>query len=223
MDNSAACCTVHFPVPFMPVLSRILSTKKSSLLPDWSSFLAKMMLEISMRYDSNSASFHSVNAAASSSFVNPPTVFNTSYASEMSCMSPYSMPLCTILTKFPAPPGPTYVTHAPESVCALTGFKISAMISYASLDPPGIMDGPLRAPSSPPLTPMPTYSNPFSAASFDRRSVFSYHSFPPSMMQSPGSRNCDNPAIVASTGAPAFTKIITHRGFASDATKSFIS
>mmetsp|Transcript_8229 Transcript_8229/g.30522 ORF Transcript_8229/g.30522 Transcript_8229/m.30522 type:complete len:299 (+) Transcript_8229:931-1827(+) len=182
-----------------------------------------MIEEISIKYDSNSAWFHSVKAAASSSLVKPPTVFNTSYASEINCMSPYSIPLCTILTKLPAPPGPTYVTHAPESVCADTGFKISAMMSYASFEPPGIIDGPLRAPSSPPLTPIPRYKIPRSSTSFARRSVFSYHSFPPSMMQSPGSRNWHNPAIVASTGAPALTKMITHRGFANDATKSFIS
>ena len=67
-----------------------------------------------MRNESSSASFHAVNAVASSSLVKPPTTRSTSYASEMSCMSPYSMPLCTILTKLPAPPGPTYVTHGPR-------------------------------------------------------------------------------------------------------------
>ena len=40
-DNSAACCTVHLPVPFMPVLSKILSTKKE-LSSFWSSFFSKM-------------------------------------------------------------------------------------------------------------------------------------------------------------------------------------
>ena len=30
-----------------------------------------------------------------------------SYASAISCMSAYSMPLCTIFTKCPAPSGPT--------------------------------------------------------------------------------------------------------------------
>ena len=95
MDRSAACCTVHLPVPFMPVLSRILSRMEPS---PRSSALAKMMAEISIRKDDRSPAFHSVNAAASSALVRPPTVFSTSYASEMSCMSPYSMPLCTILT-----------------------------------------------------------------------------------------------------------------------------
>ena len=28
--------------------------------------------------------------------------------SAKACMSPYSMPLCTIFTKWPAPPGPQY-------------------------------------------------------------------------------------------------------------------
>ena len=67
--------------------------------------------------------------------------------SEMSCMSPYSMPLWIILTKLPAPPGPTYVTHSPLSVCADTFFRMSSTVSYASRCPPGIIAGPLRAPS----------------------------------------------------------------------------
>mmetsp|Transcript_37825 Transcript_37825/g.60653 ORF Transcript_37825/g.60653 Transcript_37825/m.60653 type:complete len:262 (+) Transcript_37825:394-1179(+) len=105
-DSSAACCTVHLPVPFMPVLSKILSTRNPSPV-FWSSCLARMRALISMRKESSSAAFHSSKAATSSWLVNPPTVLSTSYASEMSCMSPYSIPLCTILTKLPAPPGPT--------------------------------------------------------------------------------------------------------------------
>jgi hypothetical protein len=38
--------------------------------------------------------------------------------------------------------------------------------------PPGIMLGPLRAPSSPPETPVPTKSSPLASTSFVRRSVF---------------------------------------------------
>ena len=36
----------------------------------------------------------------------------------MSCMSAYSMPLCTILTKWPAPSWPTWVTHGSPSATA---------------------------------------------------------------------------------------------------------
>mmetsp|Transcript_14353 Transcript_14353/g.47636 ORF Transcript_14353/g.47636 Transcript_14353/m.47636 type:complete len:235 (+) Transcript_14353:416-1120(+) len=90
--SSAACCTVHFPVPFIPVLSKILST---SAPPSgfWSSCFARIRALISIRNESSSFAFHSSNAATSSSLVSPPTVRNTSYASEMSCISPYSMPL----------------------------------------------------------------------------------------------------------------------------------
>ena len=42
--------------------------------------------------------FQSVNTWAISGTVSPPTTRSTSYASAMSCMSPYSMPLCTIFT-----------------------------------------------------------------------------------------------------------------------------
>ena len=109
---------------------------------------------------------------------------------------------------------------------------------------------PLRAPSSPPETPMPMYMSPFSATFFARASVFSYlraastsatgqrkvyrhpqhmhsgcgmgglwgapagwivayHSLPPSMMMSPSSRRGMRLSMVASTGAPALTRIIT--------------
>ncbi len=38
----------------------------------------------------------------------------------MSCMSAYSMPLCTIFTKWPAPSGPTWVQHGtPSTVAAM--------------------------------------------------------------------------------------------------------
>mmetsp|Transcript_36276 Transcript_36276/g.89367 ORF Transcript_36276/g.89367 Transcript_36276/m.89367 type:complete len:204 (-) Transcript_36276:1022-1633(-) len=47
-DSSAACCTVHLPVPFMPVLSRILSTRNPSPI-FWSSSLARISALISIR------------------------------------------------------------------------------------------------------------------------------------------------------------------------------
>jgi hypothetical protein len=42
--------------------------------------------------------FHCLKVAASSSFDMSAIVFSMSYASAISCMSPYSIPLCTILT-----------------------------------------------------------------------------------------------------------------------------
>ena len=41
-----------------------------------------------------------------------------SYVSAMSCMSAYSMPLCTIFTKCPAPSGPMRVQHGSSSTWA---------------------------------------------------------------------------------------------------------
>ena len=60
----------------------------------------------------------------------------------MSCMSPYSMPLCTIFTKWPAPSGPTCVTHAPESLFAAMASKTGWIACHDSFEPPGISDGP---------------------------------------------------------------------------------
>ncbi|WVZ14652.1 hypothetical protein V8G54_012218 [Vigna mungo] len=75
MDNSAACCTVHLPVPFMPVLSRTLSTKYPSPL---SSLIPNMSAVISMRKLRSSPLFHSENTLCSSSFDSFPIVFSTS-------------------------------------------------------------------------------------------------------------------------------------------------
>jgi hypothetical protein len=61
---------------------------------------------------------------------------------------------------------------------------------------------------------------PFSLSAACRRSVFSYHSLPPSMMMSPGSMCSVSAAMVESTGAPALTRMITRRGFSSEATNA---
>ena len=75
----------------------------------------------------------------------------------MSCMSPYSMPLWTILTKCPAPFSPTQSQHGePSSTFAQIAWKMSFTYGHAAGEPPGIIDGPLSAPSSPPETPVPT-------------------------------------------------------------------
>ena len=79
----------------------------------------------------------------------------------MICMSPYSMPLCTILTKWPAPFSPTQSQQgvpfgSPSGTLAATAWKIGLMWGQAAGEPPGISDGPCRAPSSPPETPLPT-------------------------------------------------------------------
>ena len=63
--------------------------------------------------------FHFLNAAAASAGPKPMACLSRSYASAMSCMSAYSMPLCTILTKWPAPSGPMCVQHGTPSTCAL--------------------------------------------------------------------------------------------------------
>jgi len=53
------------------------------------------------------------------------------------------------------------------AIASHTGFKIS----HASGLPPGMSDGPNRAPSSPPDTPEPTNSRPFSVSARSRRIV----------------------------------------------------
>ena len=53
-----------------------------------------------------------------------------SYASEISCMSPYSIPLWTILTKLPAPPGPTYMVQGPVFIFIFFEKKREKKVSF---------------------------------------------------------------------------------------------
>ncbi len=62
----------------------------------------------------------------------------------MSCMSAYSMPLCTILTKWPAPSWPTCVTHGSPSATAAMDLRIGPRVTHDSSEPPGMIDGPLQ-------------------------------------------------------------------------------
>ena len=64
----------------------------------------------------------------------------------MSCMSAYSMPLCTIFTKCPAPSVPTCVQHGVPSTTAAMPSSTGPMRAYACSEPPGMMLGPSSAP-----------------------------------------------------------------------------
>ena len=149
-----------------------------------------------------------------------PAAWKRLYASQINCMSPYSMPLCTILTKWPAPPGPMCVTQGVPSTLAAMASKIGRMIRHDSAGPPGMIDGPLSAPSSPPETPVPMNRRFLAASCWSRRSVSVNSELPPSMIRSPGSTNGTSCSITASTGAPALTMIMILRGRASDSTNS---
>jgi len=70
------------------------------------------------------------------------------YASQMSCMSPYSMPLWTIFTKWPAPPSPTQSQQGSSrpvlgsAAFAAMAWKIGLTCSHAAGLPPGMRLGP---------------------------------------------------------------------------------
>ncbi len=138
----------------------------------------------------------------------------------MSCMSAYSMPLCTIFTKWPAPSWPTCVTHGSPSATAAIDFRIGPSVAQASSEPPGMIEGPRRAPSSPPETPMPTKLMPVSRTAFSRRMVSVNSALPPSTMMSPGSKTLTSSSMTKSVGRPALTMMIAVRGFDSEAAKS---
>ena len=90
-----------------------------------------------------------------------------------------------------------------ESTLAAIAFHIGSISAQASIEPPGMSEGPKRAPSSPPDTPEPMKRMPFLVSSFSRRIVSSHLALPPSIMISPLSRSATSPSITLSVGPPA--------------------
>ena len=78
--------------------------------------------------------------------------------------------------------------------------------------PPGMSEGPLRAPSSPPEMPQPTKWMPVSRIAASRRMVSVKRALPPSTMMSPGSKTSVSSSMTASVAAPALTMMIAVRG-----------
>ncbi len=138
----------------------------------------------------------------------------------MSCMSAYSMPLWTILTKWPAPSVPRCAAHGVPSTTAAMLSTIGPRVSYASSEPPTMIDGPLRAPSSPPETPAPTKCSPLASSAWVRRIVSPKSALPPSTTMSPGSSSPATASTTASVPRPAWTMTTTQRGVVRLATNS---
>ncbi len=100
------------------------------------------------------------------------------------------------------------------STLAATASQIGFNSSQAANSPPGISDGPKRAPSSPPETPLPMNRRPFSRSAFSRRIVSVQSALPPSITMSPASSSGTSPSITASVPFPAWTRITILRGLA---------
>ena len=93
--RSRADWLVHLPVPFWPALSRIDSTSGppvsgSFCREDVGGDLDEVGFEVAL--------VPAANCSCISSWLMPRTFFMMKYASLISSMSPYSMPLWTILT-----------------------------------------------------------------------------------------------------------------------------
>src|SRR3954447_872188 len=83
-----------------------------------------------------------------------------------------------------------------------------------------MIEGPLSAPSSPPLTPTPRKRMPCPLNASARRSVSRWWALPPSRIVSPSSSRGTSCSITASVPSPALTMIITARGGSSLPTSS---
>ncbi len=73
------------------------------------------------------------------------------------------MPLWMVLTKWPAPSGPISAAQGSPSNLAEMSSRIFSTRRHAWLVPPAMIEGPWRAPTSPPETPMPRNSKPLRA------------------------------------------------------------
>src|SRR6266404_661371 len=96
-------------------------------------------------------------------------------------MSPYSIPLCTISTKRPAPEGPTCAYPSSGARAVKTG---SSRFTGSS-SPPAMRQKPTFSPQIPPDTPTSTKWTPLASASPCRRCESRKFELPPSMMTSP--------------------------------------
>ena len=121
-------------------------------------------------------------------------------------------------------PGVAPVSSTPVTASTLeaTASQIGLSSAQAAASPPGIRDGPKRAPSSPPDTPEPMKRRPLALSSFSRRMVSVQRALPPSMMMSPGSKAAASSLITASVGPPALTRMTALRGFLREAAKSLM-
>ncbi len=93
---SSALVEVHLPVPFWPAVSSTTSTKAFRFVAG--SFCFRMSAVISIRKLSSDPVFHSVKISPISDAFSPSRPDISAYASQIICMSPYSIPLWTIFT-----------------------------------------------------------------------------------------------------------------------------
>ena len=218
--SSSADITVHLPVPFWAATSRMSST----MYAPCESLAIKTFAVISVRYPLRSPRFQLAKISEMESLSRRLQFLRMEYVSAMICISAYSMPLCTILTKCPAPPSPIQRQHgSPSGARAAIAFKTFLIFGHASGFPPGIMDGPFSAPSSPPDMPHPTNRIPFLANSATLRAVSRKSELPPSIIMSPFAKCGSSRAAVSSTASPALTIRIATRGLASDFANSAMS
>merc|ERR1719491_2558956 len=112
--------------------------------------------------------FQAVRVACCFSEDNPQDLM-TATTSPQSCKMAYSPALWYILTHDPAPPLPFITAQGRPSSALAEAASITSLMSSQTLRvPPGKKAGPLRAPSSPPLMPMPRKRKPLASNSSAR-------------------------------------------------------
>ena len=94
------------PVPLLSEASTILSINQS-----FPSLVFKISIVVFNKKLSSLSCFQELSIAAISEGFFPAALAKL-YISASNCISAYSIPLCTILTKWPVPPSPIYVEQA---------------------------------------------------------------------------------------------------------------
>ena len=119
-------------------------------------------------------------------------------------------------------PGAPPVNSTPvvASTFAAIASQIGLSSAHAAGSPPGMSEGPKRAPSSPPETPEPINRKPLALRAFSLRMVSVQRALPPSIIMSPAVKTLASSSITASVAVPALTKITALRGVLRLAAKS---
>ncbi len=109
------------------------------------------------------------------------------------------MPLWIVLTKWPAPSVPSQAAQGSPSYLAEIAVSTFSTRFHDASVPPTMIDGPCRAPSSPPETPMPMKVRPEPSSSSKRRIVSRKLALPASIMMSLADSTPRRCAICSST------------------------
>ncbi len=157
-SRSIASATVQRPSPL---------SETYGAMPSIPGFSASARAVRSRSHDRTTLPLRQSSAICARSSANSCLCLRIEKPSAYACIIPYSIPLCTIFVKWPAPVGPT-CPH-PWSFAGASVSKMGRRRFTASADPPTMRLSPSVNPQMPPLVPASTNRTPRSATIAPRR------------------------------------------------------